>query len=398
MWLMSRSELSINSDNRLAKLFWILLTLAVIVLSGLVLSHSGVNYREQQNLALAKSNFAGLLHRQLSSDDPMPLYYLLIHGLAKIHFSSLADMRELSLFAVILAGFGGYFVGYRATEDKRVGLLGGLLIGLSPFMVWFGNRAAVYTLLALLTLINLYFYIGLLKRKNWSWPGYIMSSLVALGFHFFFITVLLSETVFYFLNYRRFRKRDLYIMGASLATYIAGLAAWIAVSNHQTGIWQHLPFTSRPSATNIFIIFTQFLFGFQSVLITTIIMSLWPLLVIVGLLAVQKYVKPPPAIRYFALLSFGIVLFMFAYSWIFRPLFLASYLIVCLPPFMLLISWYLIAFDLKSLSFFRYVLLFGMLVLLTLELSNPKKAIQQDYLGAPVSTVAVGNRIQPDGS
>jgi hypothetical protein len=275
-----------------------------------------------------------------------------------------------------------------------VGLLAAALIGLSPFVIWYSSRATVYVLLLLLTLLNAYFFIGVLEKKKRQWVGYLISGLFGLGLHYFFGVVLLAQLIFYFLKRNGFPRMNRIMMGFAGIVFLAALSIWLRYSLLHSDLWHHLPYTGKPSATNAFILFVQFVFGFQSVVTTTLIISFWPLLVVLGLLAVQKYVRPPDAVQYFAFAAFVPVIAVFALSWLWKPLYLSSYFIVCLPPFMVLVAWYLVAFDLKALAWARSILVASMFLMLFFELLNPQRALVDDYLGAaPVRQSALTSEV-----
>lgn len=360
---------------------WLLLIPCVLAaLASLLLIDSQKNYQEVFNLAGARSPTVNLFSF-LSPDNPMPLYYLLIHGLSYIGTPTLHELRWFSFVCFIIAIFAAYWAGAMASADRQAGITAAMLIGLSPFMIWYGTRGTVYTLLALLTLINLYFFTGVLQGSRWHWLGYIPSALAALAIHYFFITILLTQLLFVVSARRELRRYTLWPMVLSCTCFAVLFAGWMYVSSLHSTAWLHLPYTAKPSATNIFIIYTQFLFGFQSVTTTTFIIAFWPLLVVLALLAVQKYVRPPIAIRYALFAAWAPILLMFALGWIWRPLFLSSYLIVCLPGLMLALGWYLVAFDLKALAWARRVLAVTMSIMLFIQTAEPELAVQGDYLG-----------------
>jgi 4-amino-4-deoxy-L-arabinose transferase-like glycosyltransferase len=364
--------------------------LAVLVIFVLVVSlgwlvHAGRNYQETFNVVFSNQNGTGRLAAQLSPDNPVPLYYLSIRGLSSWFATNLTNLRILSLVFYIIALPVAYLVGKKASGDQRAGLVSALLVGLSPFMFWYGNRATMYSLLALITLINQYFFTGILRKNKWPWPGYIISGLIGLGVHYFFVVVPVVQLAFFIIKRHQFTRPVKYLMLASCLIFALAFGSWLRYSMDHSAVWSHLPYTGKPSATNAFIILVQFLFGFQTVTTTTLIIALWPLLVVLALLSVQKYVKPPIAIQYFAFASFGTIFGVFVMSWLWRPLFLSSYLIIALPSFMIVVGWYLVAFNLKALIWARNILIAVMILMLFLEISQARRVISEDYLGlAPV--------------
>ena len=366
-----------------AKVFALLFGLAVAttVVFWFLLLQGGRNYQEVFNVGVAQQSTYNV-YTHLSADDPMPLYYFLIHILSHWFTPTLQILRIISWVCYLLLLPATYLVGRAATSDKRVGLLGAALVGLSPFVIWYSSRATMYVLLMLVTVINAYFYIGMMQNKKWHWIGYLATGFIGLGLHYFFSVVLITQLAYFFIRRNGFPRLDRVLMGLAGILFLAGLSIWLRYSLLHGSPWTHLPYTGKPSATNAFILFVQFLFGFQSVVTTTLIISVWPLLVVVALLAVQKYVMPPDSVRYFAFAAFVPVLAIFIMSWLWKPLYLSSYFIVCLPPFMLLVAWYLVAFDLKALAWVRTLLVGSMFAMLFIELLNPQRALVEDYLGA----------------
>lgn len=338
------------------------------------------NYQETASVGLSTQSAQQIVARP-APDDPAPLYFLAVHGLERWLPANLTMLRLISLVCYLLLLPAVYLLGRWAADDERVGILGAALVGLSPFMLWYGNRGTVYALLALAGVVNQLFFVAVLKGKQWAWPLYFLSAVVALGVHFFFLAIILTQAIFMAINARSVPRRTLGMFLVSLLLVCGVVAGWWWYSPLHGFDWHQLPFSARPIPTNAFILVVQFLYGFQSVVTTTLLIALWPLLVVVALLAVQKYVRPSMAVQYLAFAAFMPVILVFAFSWLAKPLYLTSYLIVCLPAMMLLFSWVLVAFELEVLSWVRTVLLAVMLVMLAVQVMHPGVAIQEDYLG-----------------
>jgi 4-amino-4-deoxy-L-arabinose transferase-like glycosyltransferase len=377
------SDPAANQSPKRVPVFGTLLlaALAMAAVSVIWLLHSARNYQETFNLTFAAQGTLSPVS-QTSPDDPMPLYFWLLHGLAHVFSPSLVSLRIASLVCYLLLLPALYIAGKRATGDRRIGLLAAILTALSPFMLWYGNRATVYALLTLVTVISQYLFVCLLQRKRWAWAPYLIVGLIGLGLHYFFTVILLVQVLFYLVKQREFSRRELVYMLCCTVVFAAAFGLWMHYLADTVHIFAKLPYTAKPSATNAFIIYVQYLFGFQAVSTTTFVIAFWPLLVVFALLAVQKYVRPPIAIQYYSFTAFMPLLLVFALSWVWRPLFLSSYFIVCLPSFMLLVSWYLVAFELRALSWARTLLILLMVAMLAAELANVNRAVHEDYLGA----------------
>lgn len=356
------------------------------------LLRSGVNYQETFNVYFA--NHPDLSpFTQASADNPMPIYFWLIHLLGNFFTVTTLELRLFSLGCYLLALPAIYLLGVAATSDKRIGGLATVLFGLSPFMLWYASRGTMYALLVLAAILNQWFFVRILNKHSWAWPGYIISGLLTLGIHYFYAVMLLAQLAFYAVKNRDYSRRMSMMMMVGGIIFAVSFFLWMRYLALNADILSRLPYTGKPSATNTFIIYVQFMFGFQSVVTTTLIIALWPLLVVLALFAVQKYVRPPVSVQYFLAAAVAPVLVVFALSWAWKPLFLSSYLIICLPAFLLLISWYLVAFELKALSWARRALVAIMAVMLVVQLLNIPRALREDYLGTTPATPVVNERL-----
>ena len=347
--------------------------------------HDGINYQEAYNLKLSSLRHLSSIFDFGSNDDPMPLYFLLLHGVGSLigRYSSLYVDRLLSLVAYCLAVVTVYLIGKLIDREGSTGVVAAVLVALSPFMVWYGSRATVYSLLAFMAALNQLAFIGIFKNRWWAIPLYALTCLIGLGLHYFFLAIIVPQVIYLIMRRKSkdLPRRSLFLALGSAALTIAVFCFWVIYSSNYVSYWGFLPFTAKPSATNTFIIYFQYLFGFQSVVITTLIISLWPLLVILALLAVQKYVRPPEGIKYLFVSAVLPMLLLFLLSWIWKPLFLSSYLIICLPAFLIFIAWYLSAFKLQALRLARYALAIGMAIMMALQIANWQRALSEDYLG-----------------
>ncbi len=359
----------------------LLLCMAAVVAACIELLHSGRNYQELVTLNFALMRGPVSVTHFIAPDDPVPLYYAGVRYVAQWFRPTLTSLRLLSFCWYILALLVTYMLATMATNDRRVGVLAVVLLGVSPFSVWYASRAAPYALLPLIVLTNMYFFVRVLQGAVWPWAGYAITAFLGVGVHYFFIVVVMMQLLFGVAEFRKLTYLSKWLLPITTLACLAALIAWIRYVSMHSSVWAQLPYTARPVSTNVFIIFVQFLFGFQSVETITFVIALWPLLVILALLAVQKYVKPPLAVRYFAFAAIGPVVAAFVCGLVLPPLFLSSYLIVCLPPFVLLVAWYAVTFELPILALTRNILILTMAIMLLLELANQRRALMEDYLG-----------------
>lgn len=109
-----------------------------------------------------------------------------------------------------------------------------LLVATSPFHLWYGQEARMYTLLAWLSLLSVYLLVrwsdaplSAASRRRWLW-GYVLATFLLLGAHY--LSVLLIP-VHALLIYQGASNRRRGMMGAAivlaLGGVVAALAAWV---------------------------------------------------------------------------------------------------------------------------------------------------------------------------
>jgi uncharacterized membrane protein len=144
----------------------------------------------------------------LSKDVHAPLYFLILH-----YWINLFGEAEFTLrFLSVIFGFFAIFMMYKVGSliyDKRTGILSSLTLALSPFHIYFSQEARPYALVALLTLLSMYFFIKILeKRTIWNSIGYIVASILLMYTHVFGLFIIISQNIFIASSYL-FSKKPL---------------------------------------------------------------------------------------------------------------------------------------------------------------------------------------------
>ncbi len=142
------------------------------------------------------------------------------------------------------------------------------------------------------------------------------------------------------------------------------------------------PLLAKPTTIDLFNLYSNHLFGFQSDTLNSIILSTWPLLTLFALLNLQKRTTGIQLKHYYLLtMAFLPTFLLFSVSVLFRPIFLSRYLIMCLPPLYILIA--LLLFNLKT-TFtkpLKSILLMCMMGSLVIQIANPSASVKEDYRG-----------------
>jgi mannosyltransferase len=256
-----------------------------------------------------------------------------------------------------------------------------ILFSFSPFMNWYANVARMYTLLAFFSTLSQYYFIRLIKQKK-VWTKFGLTAIIGAYSHYFFSFNLAVEGLFFLFTRKKFAKGSLkrfIIVGILVA---AALAPWLLYFHSLGSADNTRPMLSRPTTVDFFNVYSQFLFGFQDNHINTILVSCWPIIMLVGFLAVRREQRTTPEISFIATMAFVPVLLAFLLSFVVTPFFLSRYLIASVAPLIIFIVW-LISYYGKRLSLMISGLLVAILVLGSLQQAfSSATPVKENYAGA----------------
>jgi uncharacterized membrane protein len=145
------------------------IALALILVVGLVLrvvqiGSDGLWLDEAYSVALAHMSIIDMV-KATASDVHPPLYYFLLHYWVMAFGDSEIVVRLLSVVFGIAAIVMIYELG-RLLFNREVGLVGALVLALSVFQIFYSQDARMYSLLVLLSLLSLYFFVLYLQRPS----------------------------------------------------------------------------------------------------------------------------------------------------------------------------------------------------------------------------------------
>jgi mannosyltransferase len=261
----------------------------------------------------------------VSRTDPnMGLYYVLLHLWVRVFGYGEAAVRSMT---VVLAGLA---VPVMALLGKRLygracGLVAGLLLALSPFFVQYEQTARSYAVVVLLVLLSSYFFVAALERPSRATLiGYVLASALAVYTHYFAALVLLVQLVTLLAVKRRGALTREWL-AAAIAVVV--LCAPEVVFAHRAGTqgiaWIHEPTLSA-------------LVHFPSELAGETVLA--AVLVVLACYGLVRAATDREGWRTGFLTAWLVVpvVLDFTVSKLGHPLFVTYYLIVVLPPFLLL--------------------------------------------------------------
>jgi uncharacterized membrane protein len=144
---------------------------------------------------MSKLSLHDIWQNTAAADVHPPLYYFLLHyWMAFLGTSELA-VKLLSIIFGVLSIVVAYALGRRLL-DQRAGLFCAFILAISAFNIRYSQEARMYSLLLLLTLLSMYFFIRLAQRGTpLIWAGYVISTTLLLYTHIYGLFVLIAQNL-----------------------------------------------------------------------------------------------------------------------------------------------------------------------------------------------------------
>ncbi|GAC1386483.1 MAG: hypothetical protein NVS1B7_4690 [Candidatus Saccharimonadales bacterium] len=352
-----------------------------IAVSKYFLLPNSIRLDEAQSLWQTSHSLTGTL-KVVAQDVHVPLYHLILHFVQTFFGQNIVQARTISLFFFILTIPIVYLLA-RAVLNCNWSLLVVILFSFSPFLNWYANEARMYTMLVFITSLSQYYFIKIIKSNGKrGWLGYSLSALFGIFTHYFFIFNLAAQAIYFILNHKKFEpgtlKRLVVIAGGLMLALLPWLIYFFSLGAARNTS-PHLP---RPSSVDLFNVFSQFGFGFQSNHINTIIVSTWPIFVIVALLAVKRGQRLNNQLSYLLFAGLFPILLAFVLSYAVAPFFLSRYMVACIAPLTIVVVWFISNYRPVLSRLVTCALLFGLAIIISQQYINPNIPVKEDYRAA----------------
>ncbi len=197
--------------------------------------------------------------------------------------TSESAVRLLSVPFGILAIVMIYVLGSQLF-DKEVGLVGALILALSSFNIWYSQEARMYSLMVLLTLLSMYFFLRFLQHTTLaSSAGYVLSTTLLVYTHYYGLFVVIAQNIYIgtLLLLSKRRTHQLKHWVALQAIVLALFAPWTIILVKQFSRSGAVGFQSPATIATILDTFTRYS-G------TTVLLALFLGLSVLSLFAYRK--------------------------------------------------------------------------------------------------------------
>ncbi len=134
----------------------------------------------------------------LSSNVHPPFYFFTLHYWINLFGDSEISTRLLSVISGVLSLFMIYKTG-SLIHNRETGILSSLLLALSVFHINYSQTVRGYSLMTLLALLSIFFFIKLLVNVNRvNSVGYIISSSLLIYTHYFGVFIIMAQNIYIF--------------------------------------------------------------------------------------------------------------------------------------------------------------------------------------------------------
>jgi mannosyltransferase len=389
----------------------IVLALAIsIAISVLTLLNQSIRLDEAQSVWVYTKSFSAFMH--LTAEDVLvPLYGTLLHFWMQIFGTSTYALRAMSM-VFFIATVPLLYKLSKSISNKKIAYLTIFLFCLSPFILWYANETRMYTLFLFISTLNNYYFIKLYKSDGkYGKFGLFISIVLGLYTHYIFLFLLVTQVIFIILkmfgvlktandfnysptvsNFARYRELAVKYIGIVICAGIF-FVPWIVYVISLGGAANTMPQIPPPSTFNIFQVFVEFLFGFQSNTLQSILISSWPIILLMMLfLFTRQKEMHIQNIEYIALVTFLPVMLVFIASFV-KPFFLSRYLIFTTPTLFFLIAAALLSYS-KRLAVSIISILFAiMITLIYTQNVSASTPVKENYKTA---TEFLNQNVKPD--
>lgn len=356
----------------------ITLLLFIIICLGAFLRMYGLNkqsiwYDEAVSIRIASFDAGKIFSGEAKDLGNPPFYTLILHYWIKLFGNTEAAVRSLS---AVFGAIAIYFI-FKISLlifDTRTSLLTAFIAAISPLQVYFSQEARGYSLVTLLCLLSMYFYVKFLKfNKNSSLTAYTITAFLSIYSHYFAFFVLLAQNI-YILFYRRKHKTlilkwifcQFIILFLFLLFWAPSLAAQLGTKGNlvraSTTWYKHVLFSPVFFNVGTTLIWKESS-AYALLLFAPLIFLISGLPFLSGVLQIKNYKE----IALLLLWIFLPIILPAIISLLFFPIYSSRYGLLATPAYYLLLSKGLC--SIKSL-FFRLFFLSGIIILSCISLIN----------------------------
>lgn len=333
---------SINSHRRI----WLFAVSAGVVLMAFLLRIWNLGAEsawidEAYSIELAKHTFMEILQGSAADQHP-PLYYVILSAWFRLG-TGILHARLLSVILGVISVGQIMHLGHKL-GGVYVGLIGGLLLALSPVHVWYSQEIRMYMLLLVLTSASTTTLWWALQKKGlWCWILYSLFIMAALYTHYFAIFIILFQGFWMILWIVKGNdKKDLWQWVASILLAAIFFFPWMPTAINQAR-FHTMTWVESPSLVVLRDTLIRLLFGAAPLALPEFLLWIFLSVLLVGLVWSIRFVylefsKGGEEFLYIA--SWGLIpFFLISIVALLYPIYQFKQYLIVVGAFLLLYTW-----------------------------------------------------------
>jgi mannosyltransferase len=296
--------------------------------------YQSMRYDETFTVFLARLEFTRGIEFMVGDAVHPPLYY----WIQKL-FLVISDSEMLVRLPAVLFGSLGVMAMYLLVEhwiNRPTALSAACLMALSPFHIWFSQDARMYSLLALLSLVCMGAYLQFLSRPTrWSHTILVFASMLAYLTHYFALFLPLVQFIHLAINIRRYPDKIRLWTGLQFVAALP-LLGWIYLLSRREVQYFNIGWIPAPRPVDLGNTLLNFTVGYFEPIHAThwVFAALCLLIVIWGIRVRGENTDVRQILVLWAFLP-PLLIFLLSFR---RPTYVDRFLILSLPPFLILLS------------------------------------------------------------
>ncbi|MBN2754880.1 MAG: glycosyltransferase family 39 protein [Candidatus Goldbacteria bacterium] len=248
-------KLNINTNSGM---YLILLFLAGTVLRVIGISGQSIGPDEFITARFAAdSNLITLFWNSFASQPHPPLFFMLQHIICNIFGYSETSLRLLPLLFSI-AAMPVFYRLVRAFFSEKISLTAFFLFVLNPYLVYYSQEAAVFSMFLFVSLILTYYFLMSVKYNSFLLKPFVLWSVIGIYTHSLTAVLLIVFNLLIFIKYRDEIRINLWIK-AQIIIFIFILPVMPFLLKGVSGVFLRANTLMAP-----FIALKDYLFGFTA--------------------------------------------------------------------------------------------------------------------------------------
>ncbi len=163
------------------------------------LSGESIWFDEGYSIWVAKLTLVQTAVDATTQDMTPPLYYMILNLWVRLFGDSEFSVR----FPSVIFGLFAILMIYKLASlmfNKEVGIISSFLLSISQFHIHYSQEARCYTLMALLALVSMYFFIKFQEKERSLTVsiGYGLSSILLIYTHVYGLLIIIAQNIYVF--------------------------------------------------------------------------------------------------------------------------------------------------------------------------------------------------------